>query len=83
MMEHQHPLTKTIGTNFKARPVRRKWVIAKSRRHHCLVLGEQGFQDGVPHSQTPPQTANPFVDSDLHWLVGALNFHIESASGSD
>jgi len=30
MMEHQHPLTETIGTNFKASPVGRKWVVAKS-----------------------------------------------------
>jgi hypothetical protein len=30
MMEHQHPLTETIGRNFKASPVRRKWVVANS-----------------------------------------------------
>jgi DNA/RNA endonuclease G (NUC1) len=30
MMEHQNPLTETIGTNFKASPVGRKWVVANS-----------------------------------------------------
>jgi hypothetical protein len=30
MMEHQHPLTETIGRNFNPSPVRRKCVVANS-----------------------------------------------------
>ena len=30
MIEHQHPLTETIGMNFKASPVGRKWGVANS-----------------------------------------------------